>query len=704
MKTTKCLLLALMTLTLMTQCKESSVEQNPLLLQWDTPFQAPPFSQIKSEHFLPAIEQAIEQGRQQIDKITSNADEPTFENTIEALDFVNLPLERITSIFFNLNSSETSPELQNIELQLSPILTAYENDLSLNEKLFERVEKIYAQRADLNLTQEQSQLLDKTYKSFVRNGVKLSAEDKQKIRDISNELSQVSINFAQNNLAETNKFKLIITDSTQLDGLPEMVCQSAADDAKQAGEQGWIFTLHAPSYVPFMTYSNNRQLREQLWRAYNSKCFHGDSLDNQANVKRIAELRLQLANLMGYKTYADYVLEETMAQTPDQVNSLLGELLDKSKKYGQDEVAQIEQYANKQGLNGQLMPWDMTYYSERYKAEKYDISDEMTRPYFQLENVESAIFLLANKLYGITFKENSEIPIYQQDVRAFEVHDKDNELLAVLYIDYFPRPGKRSGAWMSDYRPAYQKDGQEVRPIITLVCNFTKPTATTPSLLSFSEVTTLLHEFGHGLHGILAKGQYPGLTGTSVYRDFVELPSQIMENWALEKEYLDLWAKHYQTGEKIPAQMVDNLIASKNHMAAYSNLRQLSFGMTDMAWHSISAPVSGSVVEFEKAAMAPTQLLPEIDGACFSTSFGHIFSGGYASGYYSYKWAEVLEADAFSKFKEAGIFDTQVAESFRQNILSKGGSQHPMTLYINFAGEKPTVEPLLKKMGLLKNS
>ena len=689
--------------TLTVSASETAPVDNPLLKKWDTPHGTPPFSEIKAEHFLPATEYLIGQSRSNIDDIAGNGAPATFENTIEALEYNDLELGRVLGVFYNLHASETNDTLQQIALEMSPMLTQYSNDISLNEALFGRVKEVYDKRGGLDLTPEESMLLDKTYKNFVRNGANLSGEDKEKYRAISEQLSQLSLMFQQNLLKATNEFTMLLTDEADLAGLPESVREAAAHEAQAAGKEGYLFTLHMPSYRPFITYSDDRGLREKMWRAYSSKCFSDDELDNQDNIKQITALRLDIARLLGYDTFADFVLEERMAQSVGRVDSFLGELLEKSKEYAAAEVAMIRRYAGDQGFESEIMPWNWSYYTEKYKEEKYSLNDEMTRPYFKLENVEQAVFMLANRLYEITFAENKEIPIYNPDVHAYEVYDVNGEFLAVLYIDYFPRPGKNGGAWMNTFRDSYVKGGVETRPVVTLVCNFTKPTSSRPSLLSFDEVTTLLHEFGHGLHAILGKGKYPSLTGTAVYRDFVELPSQVMENWATEKEYLDLWAVHYETGEPMDGELIQKIIDSKNYLAAYANVRQLSFGMNDMAWHSITAPVTVPVVDFERLATAAAAVLPVVDGTCTSTSFSHIFAGGYAAGYYSYKWAELLEADAFSKFKKAGIFDRGVAGSFRENILGKGGSEHPMTLYIRFAGAEPTVEPLLEKMGLGKD-
>lgn len=673
--------------------------QNPLLSAWNTTHATPPFSQIEPAHFSEATPILIGKARAQMDVIINNTDAPTFENTIVAMELSGDELTRALSVFGNLMGSNTNPELQKIAMELSPLLTAYSNDISLNPKLFARVKAVYDSRDKLNLTTEQGRLLEKTYKGFTRSGANLKGEDKDKYRAISEELSTLSLQFDENELAATNAFTVEITDAADLKGMPQWAVDAAGEAAVEAGKTGYLITLHAPSYIPVMTYCDNRELREKLWRAYNSRAFGGPN-DNQPIVKRTAELRLELAKLLGYKTYADYVLEERMAGSVDAVQKLLKELLDNSIEAAKKDVKEIWEYATKQGFQGQLMNWDFGYWSEKLKQDKYAISDDMTRPYFKLENVQEALFMLAGKLYGLTFTPNDDIETCHSDAHAFEVFDREGKFLSVLYLDYFPRASKNSGAWMSSYRDMYvDGKGAEVRPIVTLVCNFTKPTADRPSLLSFDEFTTVLHEFGHGLHGMLAKGNYASLTGTAVYRDFVELPSQIMENWALEKEFLDMFAVHYQSGEKIPQELIDKLVAAKNYNAAYSNVRQLSFGIGDMAWHSITAPILESVEQFEKNATKKAQVMPTPDGTCMATAFGHIFSGGYAAGYYSYKWAEVLEADAFNQFKKGGIFNPKTAAKFL-DLLQAGGTEHPMTLYVRFAGAEPTIEPLLEKMGL----
>ena len=677
----------------------SGADVNPLLVESTAPHGAPQFTQITNEHYKPAFEQAVREARADIAAIVGNAQAPTFANTIEALEFSGRRLDRISNIFFNLNEAHTNDTMQALALELSPMLTEFSNDVSLDPKLFARVKAVYDRRESLGLNAEQRRLLEKTYKGFARSGAALSDGDKKIYRELTARLSELSLQFNQNSLAATNAFTLHVTDPAVVGELPDFVREGMAAEAKERGLDGWVVTLQIPIMVPFMTYPSNRALKEKLWRAYNTRCVGGE-FDNSAIVEEIADKRLQLAGLLGYETYADYVLEERMAESSPTVNAFLAELLDRAVEAARRDVETVAGYARAQGFDAELMPWDFGYYSEKLKHERYELSEELTKPYFQLENVRRGMFELANRLYGITLRENPEIPVYHPDVKAYEVFDADGSFLAVLYMDFFPRASKRGGAWMTEFRQQGVENGVETRPLISVVYNFTKPTDSLPSLLTFDEVTTMLHEFGHALHGIFAAGTYPSLTGTAVYRDFVELPSQIMENWAYEKEFLDLFAVDYRTGEKMPAELIRRILDAKNYLAAYSHIRQVAYGLCDMAWHSISEPVKMPVVDFEKKAMARAQVLPYVDGQCTSTSFGHIFSGGYAAGYYSYKWAEVLEADAFSLFKEKGIFDRETAASFRENILSKGGSEHPMKLYVRFRGHKPDTQALFDKMGI----
>lgn len=678
---------------------------NPLLLEFSTLHKTPPFSLLKNEHYKPAIEKAIEESRNEINLIINNQDSPTFKNTIEALDFTENLLNTITSIFFNQTSSETSEELQQIATEISPILTEFSNDIALNQHLFERIKTIYNNKEERqNLTTEQFMLLDKTYKGFVRNGANLNENDKDILRKIDVELSQLSLQFGNNVLAETNKYELNITNKQDLEGLPDGVVEAASITAKQKNKEGWIFTLAYPSYIPFMTYSEKRELREKLYLANATKSCKGDEYDNQNIVKRIIELRFQRANLLGYKNHAHFVLEEQMANHPETVFSFLNELLDKAKPYALKELEKLTDFAHSLGFEGKLQAWDTAFYREKLKQKLFDLDDEKLKPYFELKNVVNGAFTVANKLFGLTFKESSQIEKYHPEIFTYEVFDRNNNFIAVFYADFHPRPGKKNGAWMTTYNSQFIKNGINNRPLVANVCNFTRATETKPSLLNFGEVTTLFHEFGHALHGMLANTIYPSLSGTNVFRDFVELPSQVLENWCYEEETLKLFAKHYQTGEIIPFELIEKIKASANFMEATNIVRQLNFGILDMKWHTTNPENITSVFDFEKQSTQNTQLTPIIDGTCVSTSFSHIFQGGYSAGYYSYKWAEVLDADAFYFFKENGIFNTEIANKFKEFILSKGGTEHPMELYVKFRGKKPDNDALLKRAGLLVNN
>ena len=673
---------------------------NPLLAEWNTPYQTPPFSEIKLEHFEPAVDAAIACSRAEIEAIVSNPAKPTFGNTIVALERSGELLNRVAGVFYNLMGTDATPEMQEVAQRIQPKMTELSNDISLNPTLFERVKAVY-EKPGFGLSKVDKKLLEDTYKGFARSGAALSEEDKELYRKYSSDLAALTLQFGQNALKATNAFTLNITDPKQVEELPDFVKEGLAADAKARGEKGWTVTLQAPSYVPFLTYSKNRALKEQLWKASNSRALGGE-FDNSEVIKGIVNTRLKIANLLGYETYADYVLEERMAENRETVNGFLDELLTATKEYADLDYKTISEYAASKGFEGELMPWDWAYYNEQYKDEKYALSDEVVKPYFKLENVKKGVFLLANKLYGLNFTETKEIEGYHPETTVYEVTDKNGRHMAVLYLDFHPRATKRAGAWMTDFRGSKIVDGVETRPLVSLVMNFSKPTETKPALLTYDEVETFLHEFGHGLHGILAEGEYGSMTGTAVYRDFVELPSQIMENWATEKEFLDLWAEHYETGEKMPAEIIDRIVAAQNYLAAYANVRQLSFGISDMAWHTLTEPFEGDVEQFEQQAMASTQVLPVVAGTAMAPAFTHIFSGGYAAGYYGYKWAEVLEADAFSMFKEQGIFNEKVATSFRENILSKGGTEHPMDLYVKFRGHKPATKALIDKMNLSK--
>jgi oligopeptidase A len=651
--------------------------------------------------YQPAFEATIASARTEIEAITHNSATPTFENTIEALDFSGQALDRLSSIFFNLNSAETSDEMQKIAQEVSPILTAFSNDISLNENLFQRVKAIYDKKDTLNLTPEQATLLDKKYKSFARNGALLNEDKKSRLREIDTELAKLKLTFGENVLAETNNYQLHITNQADLKGIPEGAIEMARALAESKNVEGWIFTLDFPSYLPFVTYADNRELRKEITIAAGKKAFQNNEFDNQKITLQIAKLRYERANLLGYETHAHFVLEERMAQHPDQVKTFLNDLLAKAKPAAEKEFAQLTAFAKDLDGIDQLEKWDGPYYSEKLKQKLFNLDDELLKPYFKLENVLNGAFTIANKLFGLTFREIFDIDKYHADVQTFEVLDDKNELVALFYADFFPRKGKRNGAWMTSYKPQYIQNGINERPHISNVCNFTPPTPTKPSLLTFNEVTTLFHEFGHGLHGMLANTTYPSLSGTSVYWDFVELPSQVMENWCYEPEALALFAKHYETGEIIPQEYVEKIKESASFLEGMATLRQLSFGLLDMAFHSNNPTEITDVKAFEKAAFDGTSLYPDVAENCMSVSFSHIFQGGYSSGYYSYKWAEVLDADAFAYFQEKGIFNKEVATKFKDNVLSKGGTEHPMTLYKRFRGQEPKPEALLKRAGLI---
>ena len=674
---------------------------NPLLQNFNTKHQTAPFSKIKITHFKPAFEQGIKLAKQEVDLIANNKEQANFKNTIEALDFSGQQLSRISAIFFNLNSAETNKKLQQIAQQISPLLSDFSNDIRLNEKLFKRIEKVYNNKNELNLSTEQLTLLDKNYKNFTRNGANLVLEDKNTLRRIDKKLAKVKLQFGENILAESNAFEMLLTDEKQLKGLPEGAKEAAKMLAKQKGEKGWLITLDYPSYIPFMTYANNRSLREKLSKAFGKRAFQGNKNDNNQNVLDIVKLRHKRANLLGYKTHAHFILEERMAQDPEKVKVFLNDLLVKAKPAAQKEFKQLSDFAAKDGVE-KLQKWDGSYYVEKLKKELFNLDEEALKPYFSLDNVLDGVLIIANKLFDLNFKLVDTIDVYHKDVKTYEVTDDKGNFTAVFYADFFPREGKRNGAWMTSYKSQWKKEGENSRPHISIVCNFTKPTETKPSLLTFNEVTTLFHEFGHALHGMLANTTYPSLSGTNVYWDFVELPSQILENWAYEKEALDLFAKHYQTEEIIPMELVDKIKKSANFMEGMTTLRQLSFGILDMNWHGESSVNEiNSVKDFESEAFLNTQLYPDVAENCMSTAFSHIFSGGYSSGYYSYKWAEVLDADAFEYFKENGIFDKKTANKFKENILSKGGTENPMSLYKKFRGQEPEVDALLKRAGLL---
>lgn len=696
---TKKLLIAGAALALISSC---TMKNNPLLTESTAPFGAPQFDKIENEHYLPAFEAGIAEAKAEIDAIVANPDEPTFENTIEAMEYSGETLDRVAGIFYNLMEADTDDEMQAIAEQVAPMLTEYSMYVSLNEPLFERVKAVYEKKDGLGLDKDQMKLLEDNYKSFVRGGANLSAEDKELYSKWSEELSLATLQFSKNVLAATNAYVLNVTDSADLAGLPEYVKTMGAETAKEKGLEGWAFTLDAPSYVPFLKYCSDGELRRQMWTAYNTRATSGE-FDNTDIVRNIVDLRIKIANILGYDTYADYALEERMAKSRTTVNDFVMDLLEPSLEFARKDVAAVYAFAKKNGFEGSaLMPWDFSFWSEKYQQAEYALSAEELKPYFQLENCIDAVFGLATRLYGISFTELDNVPVYHEDVKVYEVKDADGSHLALFYADFFPRESKRGGAWMTEFRGQSIKDGVERRPFISTVMNFTKPTADAPALITHDELTTFLHEFGHALHGMFAQGRYGSLTGTNVSRDFVELPSQIMENWAFEPEYLNSFAKHYQTGEPIPAELIEKIVAAKNYLAGYGQVRQLHFGYLDMAWHSLTELPAMGTIEFEQSTLAPYAVMPSVEGAAFSTSFSHIFSGGYSAGYYSYKWAEVLEADAFSLFKGKGIFNTDVAASFRENILSKGGTEDAAVLYRNFRGHDPQPEALMEKLGLVK--
>lgn len=679
--------------------------QNPFFEKYTTPHGAIPFDKIKTGDYAPAIHEGIRRQNAEIDAIINNPEAPTFANTILAYEKSGEMLHRVNTVFGNLLSAETNDDLQELAKEIMPLMSEHENNISLNEKLFERIKTVHALQSEEQLNPEQTKLLEDIYTGFVRNGANLQGEAKEKYRALCTELSLLTLQFGENNLKETNDYKLVITDEAQLSGLPESAIDAATETAKEKGVEGWVFTLQAPSFGPFMTYADNRDLRHELYMAYNTKCTHDNAYNNLEIVKKIVNVHMEIAQLLGYDNFAEYNLQERMAQNSDAVYQLLNQLLDAYMPTAQQEYAEVQALARQeQGEDFVLMPWDWAYYSHKLKDRKFSIDDEMLRPYFELGNVKEGVFGLATKLYGITFKKNPEIPVYHKDVDAYEVFDKDGKFLAIFYTDFHPRAGKRSGAWMTSYKGQWidETTGENSRPHISIVMNFTKPTQDKPALLTFGEVETFLHEFGHSLHGMFANSTYESLSGTNVYWDFVELPSQFMENFAIKKDFLHTFARHYETGELIPDELVQRIVDSSNFNAAYACLRQVSFGLLDMAWYTRNTPFEGDVKAYEKKAWEKAQILPSVEETCMSTQFSHIFAGGYSAGYYSYKWAEVLDADAFSLFKEKGIFNPEVAASFRENILSKGGTEHPMTLYKRFRGQEPTIDALLIRNGIKK--
>ena len=681
----------------LTRTNNEHIMNNPLLTTSTLPYSAPQFDKIENQHYIPAFKQAIEEAKAEVDAIINNTEDPTFENTIEALEYSGSTLNRISHIFYNLLEANTNDEMQNIAEEITPLTTEFSMYVSLNESLFQRVKQIYNNQKIMTLDAEETRLLEKTYESFARNGANLSPENKEIYSKYIEELSLLSLQFGKNVLAATNAFTLNLTDENDLIGLPDYVKEQAADAAKNKELKGWLFDLTAPSYIPFMKFSKRRDLREKMYREYNTRAFGGE-LDNSQIIKRIAELRILTARLLGYTNFAEYQTERRMVKNPIAVDNFLNKLLVPALPKARQEVEELNTFAKANGFTeDQLMPWDFSFYAEKLRLERYDLSDEQLKPYFQLEHCINAIFDLANKLYGLTFDELNDIPVYHEDVKVYDVKDRDGSHLALFYADFFPRESKRGGAWMTEFRGQRIYNGIDERPLISIVTNFTKPTADTPSLITHDEFTTLLHEFGHALHGILTKGKYESMTGTSVDHDFVELPSQIMENWCYEPEYLNTFAKHYQTGDTIPNELIEKIVESKNYLSAYYHIRQLQFGILDMAWHKLTEIFEEDPLTFEKNVLSATNVLPSIPECIISTAFSHIFAGGYCAGYYSYKWAEVLAADGFSLFKEKGIFNQEVANSFR-DLLTKGDSIDPAILYRNFRGHDPEPEALLRQL------
>lgn len=686
-------------LTLFTMCTNTS---NPFLeAEWDTPHATIPFDRITLNDYEPALKEGIRQHDVEIDAIVNNSEPATFDNTIAALDRAGQLLEKVSTVAGNLNEANTSDELQDLIMKLMPMLTEHSNNVSLNPALFARIKEVYDTVDRAELTTEQQRLLEDTYQSFVRSGANLDEEQKAEYRRLTNDLSQATLLFDRNHLTATNAYSLNVTDSTRLHGLPSSALDMAAAEAAEREQEGWTFTLHAPSYIPLMTYCEDRALRQELYMAYNTQAIEGEG-SNLPVVRNIVNLRLQIAQLLGYECYADYVLEERMAGNRAAVDNMYDQLLAAYMPAARREVEAVAIQAKEEnGEDFELMPWDFSFYAERLRKAKYNFDEEMLRPYFPLDSVIKGVFGLATQLYGITFKENNEIPVYHPDVRAYEVFDADGTFLAVFYADFFPRSSKSSGAWMTEYKGQWKEvDGSDSRPHISLVTNFTKPVAGKPALLTFDEVETFLHEFGHSLHGMFADTNYPSMCSPNVKWDFVELPSQIMENFAIEKAFLQTFAYHHETGEQLPDSLLESLVRARNFNAAYACIRQVSLGMLDMAWYTLTTPFEGDVVAYEKQAFSPTQLLPTLPTTCMTTQFGHIMAGGYSAGYYSYKWAEVLDADAFSVFREAGVINADVARRFRGTILSKGDSEHPMTLFKAFRGQEPTIDALLQRDGI----
>ncbi len=693
-------LYAVSSLLLLTACNTTMENENPLLVDSPLEYGAPQFDKIKLEHYLPAFEQTIAETKAEIDSIVANAESPTFANTIEAMEYAGLRFNDVASVFFNLLEADSNDEMQELAMKISPMTTELSMYVSLNDALFQKVKAVYDVRDSLNLEPDQKMLLDNTYKQFVKNGANLPADQKEIFSGYVEQLSLLSLQFSQNVLAATNAFTMLLTEESELEGLPDFVREQGASAAEEKGQEGWLFDLSQPSYSAFMKYSTRRDLKEKFYRAYNSKGLAPEN-DNTGIIKQIVNLRLKIANMLGYETFADYAVDDRMAKSVPNVQEFLNKLIEPSLPVAKQEVAEIEEYAKANGFDGeQLMPWDFSYWAEKLRVEKYSLSDEELKPYFKLDDCIPAVFGLATRLYGLQFEERKDIPVYHPDVKVYDVMDADGSHLALFYADFFPRASKRGGAWMTEFRPQRVVNGVEERPFISIVTNFTKPTADKPALITHDELITFMHEFGHSLQGITAVGRYPSMTGTSVDHDFVELFSQINENWGYESEYLNTFARHYETGEPIPQELIDRIRNAKNYLSAYYQVRQLQFGVLDMAWHTMTSEFDGDVIEFERAALAPLDVMPRVPECCTSTSFNHIFSGGYSAGYYSYKWSEVLAADGFSLFEEKGIFDPETASSFRR-IMSTGGAVDPAELYRQFRGRDPEPEALLRQLGII---
>lgn len=692
---------------MLTACNSGSekkeTSENPFFAEYSTPFGVPPFDQIKNDHFLPAFEKGMEEQNREIDSILLNTATPDFENTIAAFDYSGELLRKVSSVFYNFNSSNTNEEIQAIAKEIAPKISGHYDNINLNPELFARVKAVHSNREALNLNGEQMMLLEDTYKDFVRGGADLDSTAQSRFREINQELSLVTLQFGENVLAETNSYKLVIESEADLAGLPQGLVDQGAMTAKENGMDGkWVYTLHNSSITPFLQYAEKRDLRENIYNAYINRGNNNDNRDNKALILKIAELRMERANMLGYETHAAYILQENMAKNASNVNDLLMQLWTPALKRAKAELAEMQAIVDQEGGGFKLQPWDWSYYAEKLRKEKYDLDDEQLKPYFPLENVKQGVFTVANKLYGIKFNERKDIPVYHPDAVAYEVTEENGDHIGVLFMDFHPRESKRGGAWMSSYRKQYVENGENVSPIITVVCNFTKPTDTKPSLLTFDEATTLFHEFGHALHGLLSNSTYYSLTGTSVPRDFVELPSQIMENWAAEPEVLKIYAKHYETGEVIPQELIDKLQNSGYFNQGFITVEYLAASFLDMGYHNLKTFNIDNVVDFENQTLSALGLIPEINSRYRSTYFNHIFSGGYSSGYYSYIWAAILDADAFEAFKENGLFDPATATAFRKNVLERGGTEDPMVLYKNFRGADPDIKPLLKRRGLIE--